>query len=363
MRPPGHPPGAPVKPGRSERRLTPPPGLSQAVPPHEGPPSQHGMRQWQLLDAASWHYFARDSRVHLHVPYLTTLSSSAYKSLWSIYKRPVQDRRLAGISASDLAHFKKHLEANIRDWHASQYNLAASRVDYLGIVDVIVDRTAGRLSRMRSALNASDPSEGVKRVKEEVNDMLFPYLDIPRTLWEGKDRPDARTRHAAIQRAKLACSTTFTGFVNKDSLQDTEELVVTSIERVLSRTCDVAANILEDSLSMQVRAMSEGMRARYELKLLEGWRRKVEELVSWLDWPIWRTCKNACADNVSKTMIAVSRVATSELTFATTVQEICYMPMWPVIIGDGNGAEPGPGGASMPGESRPIEEPRCVRRM
>ena len=49
---------------------------------------------------------------------------------------------------------------------------------------------------------------------------------------------------------------------------------------------------------MQVRVMSDGMRARYQLKILESWQQKVDSLMQWLDWPVWKNCKNACGPDV-----------------------------------------------------------------
>lgn len=250
-----------------------------------------------MLNAASWHYFSRDSRVHLSSGHLTTLIDAAYGSLWANYKLPVQDRRLSSISKSDLDAFKSQLERNIRAWHAS--TAEASKGDYLGIVDVIVDRTAGRLARMHAAFSVSNTTEAVTKVKEEVLDILFPYVNVPHILWQGSNRPDARTRHIAIQQAARACSTAYTTY-SVDELKDTSgTLIAQSIEGVLTRICGVASHILRESMSMQVRKLSDGMQARYEAKMLEIWRLKVEALMSWLDWPVWRTCEKACAADVS----------------------------------------------------------------
>lgn len=295
--PPGHPP-----PGPSSKTWT--KGLPRplgAPPSKESQrdyPGSNSIRQWQMLNAASWHYFSRDSRVHLDTQYLTTLTDAAYTSLRPIYDLPIQDRRIDGISHKDLAMFKEQLEFNIQAWHTA--DSSQSKADYLSIVDVIVDRTAGRLNRMKSAFKLSNSTEAVSKVKNEVFDILFPFVDVPRVLWEGKDRPDARTRYAALRHATKSCGTAYTSYLADETASSSERLMLSSVEGTLSRICEVATHILSDSLSMQVRTMSEGMRARYESKMLELWQEEVEALISWLDWPVWKTCEHACADDVSK---------------------------------------------------------------
>lgn len=270
--------------------------LSDEEPIRPGPqrPSQ-----WQLLTAASWHYFSRDPRVQLSTGYISSLSDPKYTSLWHIYDLPVHQRSLMNMSSEDLAVFKAELEENIRLWHTSGCSTANS--DYLGIVDVIVDRTGGRLARLQASFDADKPSESVERMKAEVVDILFPYLDVPSTLWQGDGMPDARTRHNGIQHAVSACTTAYTSFTDKYTALPSELLLSQAVEGVLRRLCAVSGDILEDSLSLHVRAMnlSEGQLARHQLKTAESWKRKIDALVNWLDWPIWRNCKNACKPDVS----------------------------------------------------------------
>lgn len=222
--------------------------------------------------------------------HLTSLSDEIYTSLWPIYHLPVHERKLVNISKEDAETFKASLEENIKQWHHSTYH--HTNFDYLGTIDVVVDRTAGRLARMRTAFALNTPSEAVERVKSEALDILFPYLDVPLTLWDGDKRPNARTRHNAIQAAAKSCGTAYTSFLRADT--SSEKLIVASIEGVLHRICAVTAGIVEESLSMQVRVMSDGVRARYQRKTLEAWQEKVVNLMNWLDWPVWQTCKTPC---------------------------------------------------------------------
>lgn len=190
------------------------------------------------------------------------------------------------------------LEDNIQEWHKSDGQGPSN--DYMGIVDVVVDRTAGRLARMQAKTESETPSEIVERISQEAFDILFPYLDVPRTMWEDEERPDARTRHEAIKEAIDGCSSAYTSYLQTKSASSTETLLSTAIEGVLNRICAVSGSILEESLSMQVRSMSEGMSARYQLKMAEKWQHRIRMLVDWLDWPTWKTCKNACASDVSE---------------------------------------------------------------
>lgn len=300
-------PGYPDQPGYPDHRHPPPPHATYSYSTIETPASDVGDAErlppagpmgaspWQMLNAASWHYSARDVRVKPSVSHLTSLTDPEYTSLWPIYELPVHERRLSNLSNEDLKTFIGRLENNIKHWHEPDNQ----NKDYLGIVDVIVDRTAGRLARMQARLESETPSETIERIEAEAFDILFPYLDIPRTMGGNGERPDARTRHEAIEQALKSCSHAYTGNWQIRSESSADNVLSNAIEGVLHRICAVSGSILEESLSMQVRSMSDGMRVRYQLKTAERWQRRINNLVEWLDWPVWKTCKNACSSDVS----------------------------------------------------------------
>lgn len=80
-----------------------------------------------------------------------------------------------------------------------------------------------------------------------------------------------------------------------------DSLAGRAVQSVASRLCGTLTNILFNISTVGMDCEGEGS-DRYAAA-----RKEVEELVSWLDWPVWRYCSPGCALN-----------------------EVCVLPIWPI---------------------------------
>lgn len=252
--------------------------------------------EWQMLVAASSHYYIRESRVKLATKYITTFTDTRYKSLQGIYKLPTTARRLKAVSDADFAVFKDTLTNNIRLWSHNAQNYEDP--DYLSMVDTIVKRLSSRLYRARAQLRQTNVTQALEGATVEALGFLQPYLDVPSTIWKGTHKPDASQRHAGIKKAAENCKIAYTSDFDPKHSTYSEGLLVGAVEGTLGRICQLLGKIVEESLTLGLGRLSRVQSTPALLDLQRSWAKELDDLMEWLAWPMWRGCENGCADNV-----------------------------------------------------------------
>ena len=99
---------------------------------------------------------------------------------------------------------------------------------------------------------------------------------------------------------------------------------------------------------------------QHAARIVGEWRTDVRELMEWLDWPAWQTCRPGCQVNVRPFLCS----SPSLLGTDGALQEFCYIPTWPFVVAgdrqtgmnprcvalnDANVVNPGWGGPGGPG--------------
>jgi len=99
-----------------------------------------------------------------------------------------------------------------------------------------------------------------------------------------------------------------------------------AVQGVSREICRVLVTIWAEGMSSDVIELDLIERPSPLQDLLRTWNSRVEDLMAWLDWSYWRTCRPACG-----------------------YEEMCYMPTWPFFSNKRAGRpSPPPQGPSKP---------------
>lgn len=169
----------------------------------------------------------------------------------------------------------------------------------------VVDRYADRLAELRWTLGNGTIKENATTTAVEVRatsyGLLMAYLDLANYSSE---------ETSWIRGARERCATTFTGskVASASARTPGEQLVQSSIEGVLNRTCGVIVQLFEEAISLGLPVSTEAPKVANELERragvnVERWRAEVEGLMDWLGWPQWVRCDTVCGWDVSRRSI------------------------------------------------------------
>jgi len=296
---------------------------------------------FRSMEAGGWHnHFPGETRVHLNyagvVSFYDTALFPSLKVLRS--KKERWDHRLEGISSEDVQTLLKTL-GGILD---GAWDRPVSRIDWKTLLRVVMDRYVGRLQVLNRVLNSTmlNPEANtilaLNKTQSLMSGMLSPYR-----LYSVSPPPDIRfiPKLSWATPVFKECATTHTRYVDSllQNLTYSERLLLDSTKMVSKEICRVVVRMWAEGMEHTVSKESSSCSDR---ELLARWKGLTEELMSWLDWSEWVTCRPACGD-----------------------EEICYLPTWPFFT-------------SKPGDQPPLSrrsklgevndsvkpQPRCLRR-
>ncbi|KAG8799488.1 hypothetical protein FRC17_007130 [Serendipita sp. 399] len=167
-----------------------------------------------------------------------------------------------------------------------------SGIDWSAILRTVTDRYGDRVWLLKDTLEKrKQPSANVTEIASQarlqVLVMVTPYL-VYRSI-STNDRLSGDTEDKEwLQLVTSHCASSLTAGIRPSTLTRSERLIKQSIDGVLSRICSTLTGILGDALSSSIISDKKAG------ELLEVWGQRVGDLVSWLDWPMWHTCRPAC---------------------------------------------------------------------
>lgn len=293
------------KPSRPPQPPSPSPTLNTTV---QLRPSSPGFQRriaplFRVLESGSWHnQYPGDLRVQLD--YSRVISFYDHNMFPSLQVTRAGKGRLnhslEGIAPGDVLQLQLHLDELLRN----DSKITASGIDWASLIKQIMQRYAERLELFHYILNSAnstserDVEDTLKKAHRHLSSMLAPYTlhtSVPPT-----DDSPLMEAHSWAAPVFKYCATTHTSHIETISIGLTysEKVILRSIQAVSKEICRVL-----------VTTWAEGMETdAIELDLVEAsspiqelwttWKLRVEDLMAWLDWSYWRTCRPACSYEV-----------------------------------------------------------------
>ena len=180
----------------------------------------------------------------------------------------------------------------------------SSGIDWRTLVQVIVDRYAGRLELTRYLLNSpvTGPDEILdiaKKTQTQLRTMLTPYILFSVTP---TDRSDEDELNWTIPIYKL-CATTHTHSMESllDSVTSSEKLVLQAVRGTTREICRVVTKMWAAGVyagidrSLNTKASPDIAEIAH---LWNTWTEDLDRLMGWLDWNVWVKCNPGCGPEV-----------------------------------------------------------------
>ena len=256
---------------------------------------------FRAIEAGSWHnHFPGETRIHLnYAGILSFYDTALFPSLKPLRsKKERWDHRLEGISSEDVETLLKTL-GDILD---GAWNRPTSGIDWKTLLRVVVDRYVGRLQVLNRLLNStvldSEADATLKKAHSHMSGMLSPYRIYSAS-------PPSKIRSTPTFSWAIPvfeeCATIHTRYIDSNSflsqnLTYSEHLLLNTTKSVSKEICRVIVRMWAEG--MEYSLYKEGFRPSAE-ELVTRWKELTEELMGWLDWSEWVTCKPACGNEVS----------------------------------------------------------------
>jgi hypothetical protein len=257
---------------------------------------------FEAMNSGFWHNrFPGETRVQLDLTGLVSLyDTQIAPSL--VHIRAGQERwdhRVQNISSEDLWAVKSRLEAIL-----IRPEGLSSGIDWRTLVQVIVDRYAGRLELIHYLLNSSvtDPDEILdiaNKIQTQLRTMLTPYLLFSAAP---TDRSDKDEPNWTIPTYKL-CTTTHTYPMGShlDSMTSSEKLLVRAVRGTTREICRVVTNMWAGGVYANIDPSlntKESPDIAEVAHLWKTWSEDLNRLMAWLDWNVWVKCNPGCGPEV-----------------------------------------------------------------
>lgn len=271
---------------------------------------------WEWLRSATEVYSGQgENRVQLDTSRMVTAYGRVGLSEFLTTRDMAKHRLINMTNAASLA-YRRDIE------HIANRTWVSSGVDWRKIADMIVTRYGQRLPEIHKHLsNGTIPA--LKKARLVAASMIMPFSKSNNTLEENLQY----------------CGRGFTTSIARKTLDLNEYKLLSSIEVVHSSICDFLFGFYDDFRTLQSPKIPPLIVNAHENRVVEKnedweeliscWKDKLTELMSKLDWKLWKTCKKAC-----------------------DADEICYLPIWPI------------GRHTFAGPGRPLptlpSEPFCV---
>ena len=357
--------------------------------PHRQPPLGYGndfseQNGWEWVRSSTWHYGNGDTggipenRIRLDLCGFTTWYDPSLRSLINSHHGGVRvndtyqngwglrrGHRLLGASKEDIGIF--------RDWISEatsrRKNSKCSNTDWQALIETITSKYNSRAQEILFHLNKnSSDDQAAHMIVESVytlsHAILFPYHEYP--IVAGVTKSEAKAKTVAL------CSEAYTGHIDLESLSDFEMLIEQSAYIINSRLCQWAWDIFEWSDSRMHGRLEKSGRATApnSFENMKNVRHEIVQrkdetrfLLKWIGWDTWQKCETECAPNVSCSIPHSSPAPSMHDPYECFPQELCYIPMWPVIYAPGQ-----PQGGIYAGADLTEEEtvefwkPKCISR-
>jgi len=260
---------------------------------------------FRVIEAGSWHnYFPGETRIHLNyagvVSFYDTILFPSLNTLR--FDKERWEHRLEGISSEDVETLLKTLGSIVE----GAWDRPVSGIDWKTFLRVIVDRYMDRLQVLNHLLNSTvleseaDVTLALKKAHSHFSGMLSPYR-----IYSAPPPPEVHSipKFAWAIPVFQACATTHTRYIDSNaSLSQTltysEHLLLNATKSVSKEICRVIVGMWAEGLEHTVSKEGLGTRSAHE-QLVTRWKGLTDELMAWLDWSEWVTCRPACGDEVS----------------------------------------------------------------
>jgi hypothetical protein len=162
---------------------------------------------------------------------------------------------------------------------------------------------------------------------------MFPFFEYPpRPYTNDSLLQDFSLNSPAAQTALKRCQSQY-NVLEGEVLSESEGKISRAIEETLTAICH---SVFEVGLSIEIlwlskfNAVSTESSEQHHVKAkVSAWKEQIEELNAWLGWvEHWTGCEGYCKSNVSHTKTISLPLGMSPKS--CVLQEICYIPMWPV---------------------------------
>ncbi|CEL57140.1 putative protein YOR389W OS=Saccharomyces cerevisiae (strain ATCC 204508 / S288c) GN=YOR389W PE=2 SV=1 [Rhizoctonia solani AG-1 IB] len=323
--PPGKGPGGPPPPNELDTPNHPPtsPPTRPRFPKAPRPPNWKGAltsmkaRSFEAFQAGAWHRRAPgEVRVRLDAARLVTLYDPALRSGARIRNglEKVQHRG-KGLSQEDINTLRAWVTDSVRPDAP-----ATSGVDWQALTTVIMDRYGSRLEYLRFLLNPDHVSANATAIVQQVRAQLMIILMPDLTQDTIPSNATLTSSSAAAQYSQIRrrearnndwvkpifdhCSSYLVSHLPYETFTREERTLYSGVRGTLHETCRVLSLLWSEAYDPlpEIRPMD----------LVNRWRAQVNELMQWLDWPMWNKCAPEC-----------------------DLDSICFIPTWPKGIGRG----------------------------
>ena len=209
------------------------------------------------------------------------------------------DHRLQNISSADLSAVKSRLETVL-----TRPSGPSSGIDWKALVQVIVDRFAGRLELARHLLNSSpknldDILDLVNKTQTQLRIMLTPYIVFSATPTDPSDKADLEW---TIPIYKLCATThTYTMESELDSMTDSEKLLLQAVRGTSREICRVVTKMWAAGVYAGIDPSvntKESLNIAEVTQVWSQWAEDLNRLMAWLDWSEWVKCDPDCGPEV-----------------------------------------------------------------
>ena len=288
---PSGPPQQPPSPTlNATRDLRPsPPGFQRRIAP-----------LFRVLESGSWHnQYPGDPRVHLDYSRIISFyDSNMFPSLQvTRVGKGRLNHSLEGIAPSDVLQFSLHLDELLKNDSDS----IASGIDWASLIQQIMQRYAERLELFHYILNSTserDVEDALKKAHRHLSSMLAPYT--LQTAVPPTDGSASMKAHSWAAPIFEYCATTHTSHIETIStaLTYSEKVILQSIQGVSKEICRILVTTWAEGMETDLIEFDLVETSSPVQELLKTWKLRVEDLMAWLDWSYWRTCRPACSYEV-----------------------------------------------------------------
>ncbi|KAG8747755.1 hypothetical protein FRC10_011884 [Ceratobasidium sp. 414] len=327
-----------VSPSPADEPRRPPRFPSEPRPPNwKGALPDGEQRGFEVFQAGAWHNRAPgEVRVRLDTARLVTLYDPALRS--GLKLRAGKEKVLhrgKGMSREDISTWRGWITDTLR-----MDKLATSGVDWPALTTVIMDRYGARLEYLQSLLHPDRISHNATAVIHDVRSQLMLMLvtDITADYIPSNGRltaPASLARSSRIRRRETQnhtwvepivahCSSFLVSHLPNEKMTREERTLYAAVSGTQAEICRVLSLLWAEAYDPSPLAQAENM--------AKDWRERVNELMRWLDWPMWNRCNPECS-----------------------LDTMCFIPTWPMGIG----RMPGGGEEDL---SKVDWTPKCIPR-
>ncbi|KXN87592.1 hypothetical protein AN958_08433 [Leucoagaricus sp. SymC.cos] len=277
---------------------------------------------FRVTESGLWHaHNPGEHRVQLDLTRLVSFyDTDLFPSL--VPARTGKERweyRVQGISKEDV----KRMYARLDEVLDLNQGRDSSSVDWRALVKVVMDRYGKRLEMLQYLLrgkehSALDEERSLNwtaiaiEAYDYLDGMLNPYITHAVHLPLDNAHP---SHFSWAQPVFENCATTHTSTMEKmfySKFTPSEHLILESVKTSEKEICRILVRAWAQSAYLNTGSSQLGLDGPTGSKpeeLVRKWEKEISELMNWLGWDIWVTCRPVCG-----------------------YEEICYLPGWPFLL-------------------------------